>query len=100
MTRYGVTGMTAATAAAAENSIAALWNPSTTKTIYVVQIHLFKQGAVGAVTDVAYVRKLSARGTVTTPFVPGIEADMENAALAPVSAAALDTVYTVQPTYL
>lgn len=98
MNRYAATAMTTATAATAENAISTLWNPSTTESIWVTQIHLFKQGGAGAVSDVAYVRRVSARGTQSTTFAPGIEHDFQHA-LAPPSAATIDMAWSVQPTY-
>jgi hypothetical protein len=98
MLNGSVEGLTTATAAAADNAIAVLWNLSTTKTIWVRQVHIFKQGAVGAVNDIARIRRVSARGTQTTSFVPGIEHDLDHA-LAPPSGLSLDTAWSVQPTF-
>jgi hypothetical protein len=94
--RYGASGPTAATAAAADNAIATLWNPSTTKRIAVSQVHLFKTAAGAA--DIPRLRRATARGTASTSYTPGISADFDRQ-LAPESGAIVDLAYSVQPTF-
>ena len=96
MNRYAVSGPTAATAATADNAIASLWNPSTAKSIFVKEAHLFKTTAGAA--DIVNVRRITAKGTITTSFAGAIEADFEHA-IAPVSVAELDLNFSVQPTF-
>jgi hypothetical protein len=97
MNRYAVSGVTVATAATADNAIAGLWNPSTTKKIFVKEIHLFKTVA-GTTDDRVRIRRGSARGTQTTSFTPGIEHDYAHQ-LAPESGAVYDTAWSAQPTF-
>jgi hypothetical protein len=94
MSRYRVGGRTVDTAATADNVGAALWNPSTSKGIYVEEVHWAK---VGATVDNPGLVRISARGTATTTVTPDIDNDDANA-LAPVSGALLDVAYSAQPT--
>lgn len=96
MKRYTVAGKTAATAATIDVGIAAIWNASAVRRIYVYEIHLFKQ-AVGA-ADEPKLRRTSARGTAATTATPTIENDLAQDQ-APPSGALLDLSYTVQPTF-
>lgn len=96
MNRYGVSGPTAATAATADNAIFSLWNPSSARSIFVKELHLFKT-TIGA-ADIPNIRRISAKGTVTTSFAGAIEADFDHA-IAPVSVAEIDLAFSVQPTF-
>lgn len=96
--RYAVTGKTAATAATIDVAICALWNPSTVKSVYVVEAHIFKQ-AVGAADEVK-IRRISARGTPGSTATPTI-ANHYGHDIAPPSGVLLDMAsYTVQPTFV
>lgn len=97
MNTYAVSVKTTATAATIDNAVAALWNPSSVKPIWVSEIHMFKQ-AVGA-ADEPKIRRISARGTATVTATPTIENNYEEE-LAPVSGALLDGAYSGQPTFL
>jgi hypothetical protein len=94
MSRYRVAGRTVDTAAIADNVGAALWNPATTKGIYVEEVHWAK---VAATLDNPGLVRISARGTATTTVTPDIDNDDANA-LAPPSGALLDVAYSAQPT--
>jgi hypothetical protein len=96
MDRYGLSGPTAATAATVDNAIFQIWNPSTTRSIFVKEIHLFKTTAGAA--DIPNIRRTSAKGTVTTSFVSAIEADFSHG-LAPPSVAEINLVFSGQPTF-
>ena len=96
MIRYGLSGPTAATAATADNAIFSVWNPSTTRSIFVKELHLFKTTAGAA--DIPNIRRISAKGTITTSFASAIEADFDHA-IAPPSVAEIDLVFSAQPTF-
>lgn len=96
MNKYSVSGPTAATAATADNGIAGLWNPSTTKRIFLKEIHVFKTTAGAA--DIPRIRRTSARGTASTSFTPTSAYDYDVLS-APESGAILDLAYSVQPTF-
>lgn len=91
-----INGKTTATTATIDLAIAGLWNPSSTRTIWVREIHVFKQ-TIGA-ADEPVIRRVSARGTATGT-TSTIANDWENT-LAPPSGAAIDLNYTVQPTFV
>ena len=97
MNRYGASGPTAATAATADNAVAQIWNPSTTKRLFVKEIHVFKTTAGAA--DIPNLRRTSARGTITTAYTPDITNDFEHG-LAPESVCTIDLNFSVQPTFL
>lgn len=87
MIRYSVGGRTAATAATADQSGAALWNASTTKTIYCKEAHWFKSAATA---DNEQLIRTTNRGTTPgSTATPDIDSDY-NRAVAPVSGAVLD----------
>lgn len=92
---YRVGGRSAATAATANHAYGALWNPSTTKSIYVYEIHLVK--TIGTADNHALVR-ITARGTPGSTVTP--DADNHDAGqVVPQSGALLDlAAYSVQPT--
>lgn len=95
MDRYAsINGKTTATAATIDVGIAGLWNPSTSKRISLREAHIVKQG-VGAADEPA-LRRITTRGTATG-LSSTIVNDQDNS-LAPLSGAALDMNYTVQPT--
>lgn len=95
MNHYKATGVTVASGSAADNAICGIWNASTTKSIFVEQMSLFKTAAGGA--DIPKIRRSSARGTSASSFTPGIGCDV-NHALAPESGAILDLDYSAEPT--
>src|SRR6266576_3693993 len=96
MLKYGVSSVTVATAATADLAIASLWNASTTRSIALKEVHVFKTTAGAA--DIAKIRRISARGTPGSTITPTIVNDYDRA-LAPASGALLDlNVYTVEPT--
>ena len=94
MQRYSVGGRTAATVATADNFGAALWNPSTSKVVYVVEVWWFK---VTATADNIEISRITARGTATSTATPDIDNDWERL-VAPPSGALLDVTYSAQPT--
>ena len=87
MIRYQAGGRSAATAATADQSGAALWNASTAKSIYCVEFHCFKTTATA---DNHQLIRTTNRGTTPGSTVtPDIDND-HNRAIAPVSGALLD----------
>lgn len=96
MNHYLGSGVTVASGAVADNAICGIWNPSTSKSIFVKQIHLFKT-AVGGSPDIPKIRRATARGTSASSVTPGIGADASHA-LAPESGAILDLDYSAEPT--
>lgn len=98
MARYAVNGKTAATAATIDHAIAEIWNPSTSKRIKLLQLHVVKQ-AVGA-ADEPVIRRSSAKGTAGSTVTPGIAQEYEQA-VAPPSAFTLElATFSVQPTLI
>lgn len=95
MRGFSVGGRTTVTTAVAFRTGVQLWNPSTSRSLYVTQISWAK--TVATVDNIALGRT-SARGTITTSVVPVQQNDADNVA-APRSTAALDIVFSVIPTY-
>jgi hypothetical protein len=91
---YSVAGRTTATAATADNFAGALWNPASTKTLWVVEIAFAK--TVATVDNQGIVR-ISARGTVTTSATPDTDNAWDRDGT-PATAAVLDILYSAQPT--
>lgn len=97
MARYRVRGATAATAATIDHAIAAVWNPSATKRIYLVEFSYCAQVAP-ATTSGFYLRRITARGTAGSTATPAAPNSEENDAV-PDSGFLLDlATYSVQPT--
>jgi hypothetical protein len=94
---FEVSGASTATAATADNAVAGIWNPSSTKRIMVQEIHIAKTTAGAA--DRPKLRRTSARGTASTTATPGAAHDMSGDQVAPVSGFLLDLAYSVQPTF-
>lgn len=97
MIRYSVGGrMNAATTAATDDVAFQLWNPSTAKAIYAQEVHFFKSAATA---DGQKLIRSSARGaTPGATLTPDIDNDY-NRAVAPVSAAVLETSnFATEPT--
>lgn len=97
MKTFASSGATTATAAAADNGVCAIWNPSTTKRIWLAQLHLAKTAAGGA--DRPKLRRISARGTASATATPGAANDYTGGQVAPESGWLLDLAYSVQPTF-
>jgi hypothetical protein len=91
---YSVAGRTAATAATADNFGGSLWNPSATKSLWVVEIAFAK--TVATVDNQGVVR-ISARGTATTTTTPDTDNAWDRDGTPP-SGALLDIAYSAQPT--
>jgi len=94
---HEVSGKTAATAATIDVAVAALWNPSTTATIFLLEFHLFKL-TVGA-ADEPKIRRISARGTASTTATPTIANDYDHRLASP-AGALLDLSFSAQPTFV
>lgn len=92
--RYAVGGRTTATAATADNVAAALWNPSGSKSIEVVEVHLTK---ITATADNHSLIRTSTRGTQSTTVTPDAD-NAYNRQVTPASGAVLDVAYSAQPT--
>jgi hypothetical protein len=96
MARYAVNGKTAATAATIDHGVAAIWNPSSSKRIHLLQLHVVKQAAGAA--DEPVLRRITARGTPGSTITPSAVNEYEQVATPP-SGFLLDlAAYTVQPT--
>lgn len=95
MLHYAGAGVSVATAATADNAISGIWNPSTTKSIFVKEFHIFKTTAGAA--DIPKVRRTSARGTSASSFTPGIGCNLDHA-LAPESGLIIDLDWSAEPT--
>ena len=93
---YSVNGFTTATASAANKAICALWNPSSTRRIKVLEVGVYRTGTTGTGPQL---RRISVRGTPGSTVTP----DGDNAwhdPDAPPSGALLDLAeYTVAPTF-
>lgn len=98
MIEYRAAGrMNAATTAAANDVAVHIWNPSSTKGIYVKEIHFIKQGAATADSE-CLVRTTTAGTTPGATVTPDIDNDA-NRAVAPVSGALLYTAnFATEPT--
>jgi hypothetical protein len=84
------------TAATADHAILQIWNPSSTVTIQVTQIHLVKITATGL--NVVQIRRSSARGTAGSTVTPTIVNDADRD-LAPPSGVLMDlAAFSAQPT--
>jgi hypothetical protein len=93
---YSVRGLTVATAASADQVICHLWNASSSRKIYVVEMSLFKTAA-GTSGDSVYIQRVTARGTQTSTVTPDIDNDWDHE-LAPPSGAVLDVDFSAEPT--
>lgn len=90
-------GRSAATTAAANATVAGLWNPHTTQRCRVAEIHIVAQGAAPTAGNSLTIRRSTARGTVTSSVTPDIDNDIQRMS-APVSGMTLDLTYSAQPT--
>lgn len=92
-----IRGRSAATAATADHTCAALWNPHASRAITVYEIGLVVAAAPVAGCTVA-IRRISTRGTPGSTMTSTIASDTSYG-VAPPSGAVLDlATYTVQPT--
>lgn len=96
MNRYAVAGRPAATAATANHVAAQLWNPATTISIYVYEIHWAQSGAT---VSLPVLQRSSARGnTPSATETPDADSDFEGGA-APPSGTVLElATFSTQPT--
>lgn len=95
MRAYSAGGRTAATAATANHAGAALWNASTTKSIFVTVISWSKTVATADNLGLVRITTRGTAGSTVTPVAQN-DADFDQA---PPSGALLDlAAYTVQPT--
>jgi hypothetical protein len=97
MARYAVNGTTAATAATDAHAIAAIWNPSATKRIELVEFGIVAVAAPGAGAGFL-LRRMTARGTPGSTITPTAEHAYARDA-PPDSGFLLDlATYSAQPT--
>lgn len=90
MPRYAAGGRTNAVTDAAANAIVAqLWNPSSTRSLQVFEVSIFKTAA-GGNEDLAVVRASARGATPGSTITPGIAQDFERA-VAPVTGAVIET---------
>lgn len=94
--RWSIAGRPAATAATINHVGAQMWNPSSTKTVWVTAIGYSKTVATA---DQMALKRSTARGTVpTSTITPTIASDYDRIT-SPVSAAVLElATFTTQPT--
>lgn len=96
MARYAVSGITVVTGTGVADAIAEIWNPSTTKRIKLIELHIVKQVVTG-VNDLI-LRRSTAKGTSGSTVTPSSVNEMEQIA-APPSAFTLElAAFSVQPT--
>jgi len=94
--RYSAGGRTAATTATTGDAIATLWNPSTTKPIWLISYQYVTIDAVNSGRH-SY-QRITTRGTPGSTITPDIDNDWEKYA-APASGALIDlAAFSVQPT--
>lgn len=94
--RYSVAGRAPNTAATANHCAAQLWNPSTTISIYVHEIHVAQTTAT--VSNLMVSRSTARGATPATTVTPDIDSNYEGV-LAPASAAVLElALFSTQPT--
>lgn len=98
MPRYSAGGRTNAVTDAAANAIVAqLWNPSTSRTLQVDRVALFKTAA-GGNEDLALTRTSARGATPGSTITPGIAQDHQRA-VAPPSGAVIETAnFATEPT--
>src|SRR5436190_19292569 len=97
LSRYSVRGAPAATAATADHAIFAVWNPSGTKRIELIELGYFALTAPAANAG-CYLRRITARGTAGSTATPSASNSFQNDA-APDSGFLFDlAAYSVQPT--
>jgi hypothetical protein len=96
--QFTVSGITGATAATADKPIASLWNPSTAKRIVATDIWVFATTAGGI--DRPKLRRISAKGTITTEVAVVAGNGHDGDLVAPVSGALLDLVFSADPTFV
>jgi hypothetical protein len=95
--RYRVRGITGATAATIDHAIFAVWNPSATKRIYLVEFG-YVATVAPATTSGLYLRRITVRGTAGSTATPAAPNSEEIDAV-PDSGFLLDLAsYSVQPT--
>ena len=74
--RYGASGDSTATAASADEVAANLWNPSSTKSIYVREVHCFSQTATACIPGLA--RTTSAGTTPAATVTPDVDSAFDH----------------------
>jgi hypothetical protein len=94
VTLYSVGGRTVVTAATDESVGCALWNPSSTKRLWVVNISWAKTVATA---DNPAIQRISTRGTQTSTVTPDVDNAWERD-ITPPSGAVLDVDYSADPT--
>lgn len=95
MARYASTGKTSALTATVDHCVAEVWNPSSTKRIKVLQLHVV---ATAATAGELGIKRTSAKGTAASTITPVANNEYESIA-APVSAHTLELgAFSVQPT--
>jgi hypothetical protein len=95
LTRYSVGGRGAAVSASGDPH-AVLWNASTTKQIYVLELSIENPGTIVATIAI---QRTSTKGTPGSTVTPDIDNDRDRA-VAPVSSVVLDLAdFTVLPTF-
>jgi hypothetical protein len=97
MAVYSVRGLSVATAASADQAVANLWNPDSTKRLTVLELGLSKTGA-GTAADSLYVARTTTRGTQVVTATPDGDNTWLNDGETPPSGAVLDTDWSAEPT--
>lgn len=97
MRHFAVAGRSANTAATADHTAAQLWNPDTTRSLWVAEIHIQKSST--ATADSHGIARSSARGaTPTTTVTPDLDSDFERE-ITPDTGAVLElATFGTQPT--
>jgi hypothetical protein len=94
MLRYSIGGRATATAATIDNAAFGIWNPSTTKSIFVREIHFFN---VSAVNWFPGLERITVKGTTATDVAADIDTHYDHA-VTPPSAAVLMVDWSAEPT--
>lgn len=94
MRTYSLAVRTVATAATAGKPGAVLWNPSSNKRLWVVQVGWSK---ITGTADFQAIARVTARGTQTTTLAAATANDFDNDGV-PGTAATIDTAWSVDPT--
>ena len=93
--RWSIGGRGLATAATSNHVLAQLWNPSTTRTIFVTAVSLAQTGAV--VSNTALTRSSARGATPTSTVTPTIASDWERKIIPPSVAVLELATFGTQP---
>jgi hypothetical protein len=94
MSLYYISGISGAVGGVADRAMGALWNPSSTKRIVVLEVCSFYQTGTAITSPYqVYIARISARGSPSATVTPTAANDSEGLHV-PTSGAVLDVTYT------